>query len=141
MRAALTFILAGFLTVLSGLPASAQTTGAIAGPTSDKWRIGLFCESVFPDKRLNNFFLIDEDKREMLVASFNEDKVSFVQPPIILSKTPEELVNRKTGLSLNRKTLQMKWRNQKSTCHIKSVEELTTLAETHLSFLLGDNKI
>ncbi len=77
----------------------------------------------------------------MLVASFNDDRVSFDTPPIGLSKTPDELVNRKSGLTLNRKTLQMKWRNQKSQCQIKSVDELNELAEAHLKYLLGDNKI
>ena len=77
----------------------------------------------------------------MLVASFNDDKVSFDVPPIDLSKTPDELVNRKSGLTLNRKTLQMKWRNQKSQCKIKSVDELNELAQAHLNYLLSDNKI
>ena len=118
------------------LPATAQDN-----LSDDNWTTGLFCESVSPDKRLNNFFIIDQDKRQMLVASFNEDRVSFLQPPISLSKTPEELVNRKSGLSLNRKTLEMKWRNRKSTCQITSVKALQELAEAHLAFLLSDNQI
>ena len=118
------------------LPAAAQDN--LSG---DGWTTGLFCESVSPDKRLNNFFIIDAEKSRMLVASFNEDKVSFSGSPIALSKTPEELVNRKSGLSLNRKTLQMKWRNRKSTCQITTVDELRNLAETHLTFLLSDNQI
>ena len=117
----------------------------IAGATTttlDKvWKTGLFCQSVFPDRALDNFFVIDVQKSRMLVASFNDDRVSFDAPPIGLSKTPDELVNRKSGLTLNRKTLQMKWRNQKSQCQIKSVDELNELAQAHLNYLLGDNKI
>ena len=108
---------------------------------AQQWSVGLFCESVSPDKRLNNFFLIDSEKEQMRVASFNEDKVSFVMPAIRLEKTPNELVNRKSGLTLNRKTLEMKWRNRKSACQLKSVEELDKLTEDHLNFLLKDNKL
>lgn len=118
------------------LPAAAQDN------LSDKsWATGLFCESVSPDRALNNFFIINAEKSLMLVASFNEDKVNFSGEPISLSKTPDALVNRKSGLSLNRKTLQMKWRNRKSTCQITSVDALRALAKTHLTFLLSDNKI
>jgi hypothetical protein len=105
------------------------------------WQTGLFCQSVFPERALDNFFVIDELKSRMLVASFNDDRVSFNKSPISLSRTPDELVNRKLGLTLNRKTLQMKWQNQKSQCQIKTVDELNVLAQEHLSFLLGDNKI
>ena len=105
------------------------------------WQTGLFCQSVFPDRTLDNFFVIDEQKSRMLVASFNNDKVSFNSVPISLSKTPDELVNRKSGLTLNRKTLQMKWRNRKSQCQIKSVGELNSLAQAHLKYLLSDNQI
>ena len=113
-----------------------------SGTTLDKtWQTGLFCQSVFPDRALDNFFVIDVQKSLMLVASFNDDRVSFDAPPIGLSKTPDELLNRKSGLTLNRKTLQMKWRNQKSQCQIKSVDELNELAQAHLNYLLGDNKI
>ena len=113
-----------------------------SGTTLDKtWQTGLFCQSVFPDRALDNFFVIDVQKNLMLVASFNDDRVSFDAPPIGLSKTPDELLNRKSGLTLNRKTLQMKWRNQKSQCQIKSVDELNELAQAHLNYLLGDNKI
>ena len=108
---------------------------------AQQWKFGLFCESVSPDKRLNNFFLIDSQKEQMRVASFNADKVSFVMPAIQLDKTPDELVNRKSGLTLNRKTLEMKWRNRKRACQLKSVEELEKLAEDHLNFLLKDNKL
>jgi hypothetical protein len=108
---------------------------------AQQWTIGLFCESVSPDKRLNNFFLIDSKKEQMRVASFNADKVSFVMPAIQLDKTPDELVNRKSGLTLNRKTLEMKWRNRKSACQLKTVEELNKLTEDHLNFLLKDNKL
>jgi len=108
---------------------------------AQQWTFGLFCESVSPDKRLNNFFLIDSQKEQMRVPSFNADKVSFVMPAIQLDKTPDELVNRKSGLTLNRKTLEMKWRNRKSACQLKSVEELEKLAEDHLNFLLKDNKL
>ena len=115
---------------------------SITATTLDKvWHTGLFCQSVFPDRALDNFFVIDVQKSQMLVASFNDDRVSFDAPPISLSKTPDELVNRKSGLTLNRKTLQMKWRNQKSQCQIKSVDELNALAQAHLTYLLSDNKI
>ena len=118
------------------LPAAAQDNLSDEG-----WTTGLFCETVSPDRALNNFFIINAEKSRMLVASFNEDKVSFSGAPITLSKTPDVLVNRKSGLSLNRKTLQMKWRNRKSTCQITSVDELRELAKTHLTFLLSDNQI
>ena len=116
-------------------------TGAKATTLDKVWQTGLFCQSVFPDRALDNFFIIDVQKSRMLVASFNDDRVNFDAPPIGLSKTPDELVNRKSGLTLNRKTLQMKWRNQKSQCQIKSVGELNKLAQAHLNYLLGDNKI
>ena len=115
--------------------------GAIAATLDKGWQTGLFCKSVFPDRALDNFFIIDDQKSRMLVASFNNDKVSFDGTPISLSKTPDELVNRKSGLTLNRKTLQMKWRNQKSQCEIRSIEELNVLAQAHLKYLLSDNKI
>lgn len=118
------------------LPAAAQDN-----LSDESWATGLFCESVSPDRALNNFFIINAEKSLMLVASFNEDKVNFSGEPISLSKTPDALVNRKSGLSLNRKTLQMKWRNRKSTCQITSVDALRALAKTHLTFLLSDNKI
>ena len=118
------------------LPAAAKDNLSDEG-----WTTGLFCESVSPDRALNNFFIINAEKSRMLVASFNEDKVNFSGEPISLSKTPDALVNRKSGLSLNRKTLQMKWRNRKSTCQITSVDALRALAKTHLTFLLSDNKI
>ena len=108
---------------------------------AQQWSVGLFCESVSPDKRLNNFFLIDSEKEQMRVASFNEDKVSFVMPAIRLEKTPDELVNRKSGLTLNRKTLEMKWRNRKSACQIETVAELEQLAQEHLNYLLKDNQL
>ena len=115
-------------------------TTATAQTLDKVWQTGLFCQSVFPDRALDNFFVIDDQKSRILVASFNDDKVSFDSPPLNLNKTPDELVNRKSG-HLNRKTLQMKWRNKKSQCEIKSVDELNALAEAHLTFLLGDNKI
>lgn len=118
------------------LPAAAQDN-----LSDESWATGLFCESVSPDRALNNFFIINAEKSLMLVASFNEDRVNFSGEPISLSKTPDALVNRKSGLSLNRKTLQMKWRNRKSTCQITSVDALRALAKTHLTFLLSDNKI
>merc|ERR1711988_166202 len=90
--------------------------GATATTLDKVWTTGLFCQSVFPDRTLDNFFVIDVQKSRMLVASFNDDRASFDAPPIGLSKTPDDLVNRKSGLTLNRKTLQMKWRNQKSKC-------------------------
>ena len=115
--------------------------GATATTLEKVWQTGLFCQSVFPDRALDSFFLIDVQKSKMLVASFNNDKVSFDSAPIKLSKTPDELVNRKSGLTLNRKTLQMKWRNQKSQCQIRTAEELNVLAQAHLTYLLSDNKI
>ena len=128
------FIIAVFS--LFVLPAAAA-----AQSVDDSWTTGLFCESVSPDRTLDNFFLINAEKSQMLVASFNEDKVSFDAAPIALAKTPVELVNRKSGLSLNRKTLEMKWRNRKSRCRITTVAELQALAETHLTTLLSDNQI
>ncbi len=117
------------------------SSGTSSNLSAQEWEVGLFCSSVSPDKRLNNFFLIDASKEQMRVASFNDDKVSFVMPPIRLKKTPDELVNRKSGLTLNRKSLEMKWRNRKSACQIKTPEELQNLAEDHLNFLLKDNKL
>ena len=78
------------------LPAAAQDN-----LSDESWATGLFCESVSPDRALNNFFIINAEKSLMLVASFNEDKVNFSGEPISLSKTPDALVNRKSGLSLN----------------------------------------
>ena len=129
-----TLIIAVFSLVLLPAAASAQSL-------DDNWTTGLFCESVSPDRTLDNFFLINAEKDQMLVASFNEDKVSFAGAPITLAKTPDELVNRKSGLSLNRKTLEMKWRNRKSRCRITDVDEIQALAETHLITLLSDNQI
>ena len=103
------------------------------------WSYGLFCESVFPDKKLDNFFLIDSLKKHMTIASFDDDIVSFGPPLITLQKTPKEIVNRKKGLIINRKTLEMKWRNRKSNCKLITVEELKELANSHLNFLLKDN--
>ena len=120
---------------------AAAITNAKAKTLDNAWQTGLFCQSVFPDRALDNFFVINDQKSQILVASFNDDKVSFDSTPLHLNKTPNELVNRKSGLSLNRKILQMKWRNKKSQCQIKSVDELNALAEAHLTFLLGDNKI
>ena len=129
-----TLLMAVFSLVLLPAAAGAQSL-------DDNWTTGLFCESVSPDRTLDNFFLINAQKSQMLVASFNEDKVSFAGAPIALAKTPDQLVNRKSGLSLNRKTLEMKWRNRKSRCRITSVDELQALAETHLTVLLSDNLI
>ena len=103
------------------------------------WSYGLFCESVFPDKKLDNFFLINSSKERMTIASFDDDIVSFGPPLITLQKTPKEIVNRKKGLIINRKTLEMKWRNQKSNCKLITVEKLKDLANSHLNFLLKDN--
>lgn len=103
------------------------------------WSYGLFCESVFPDKKLDNFFLIDSSKEHMTIASFDDDVVSFGPPLISLNKTPKEIVNRKKGLIINRKTLEMKWRNQKSNCKLITVKKLKELANSHLNFLLKDN--
>ena len=86
--------------------AAAHTT-ATAQILDKVWQTGLFCQSVFPDRALDNFFVIDDQKSRILVASFNDDKVSFDSPPLNLNKTPDELVNRKSGLSLNRKTLRI----------------------------------
>ena len=109
--------------------------------TAQQWSVGLFCQSVSPDKRLNNFFLVDDKIEQLRIASFNQDKVSFLMPPIQLEKTPDELVNRKSGLTLNRKTLEMKWRNRKSACQIKTAAELEQLALEHLDYLLKDNQL
>ena len=64
-------------------------TGPTATTLDKVWQTGLFCQSVFPDRALDNFFIIDNQKSRMLVASFNDDKVSFDAPPIGLSKTPD----------------------------------------------------
>ena len=63
------------------LPAAAQDN-----LSDDGWTTGLFCESVSPDKRLNNFFIINAEKSRMLVASFNEDKVSLPALRSLLAK-------------------------------------------------------
>ena len=132
MRTARLFILSLLLFALLK-PASDGRSEGVA------WSYGLFCESVFPDKKLDNFFLIDSSKEQMTIASFDDDIVSFGPPFINLQKTPKEIVNRKKGLIINRKTLEMKWRNQKSNCILITVEELKNLANSHLNFLLKDN--
>ena len=132
MRTSKLFILSIFLTFLLKPISDVHSEGVA-------WSYGLFCESVFPDKKLDNFFLIDRLKKNMTIASFDDDVVSFGPPLITLQKTPKEIVNRKKGLIINRKTLEMKWRNRKSNCKLITVEELKELANSHLNFLLKDN--
>ena len=132
MRKSTLLILSIFLTLVLKPGSNVYSAGV-------SWSYGLFCESVFPDKKLDNFFLIDRLKKNMTIASFDDDVVSFGPPLITLQKTPKEIVNRKKGLIINRKTLEMKWRNRKSNCKLITVEELKELANSHLNFLLKDN--
>ena len=65
--------------------------------------------------------------------------------PITLSKTPDELVNRKSGLSLlfepQNPADEMAQPQKHLPDHIVSIDELRELAKTHLTFLLSDNQI
>lgn len=105
------------------------------------WSIGLHCKSNLPDPKLDSFFLVEEKKRFIKVAHFNNDMVNFSTRPIALSITPKEFFNRPEGLTINRETLVMKWRNTKKLCYIKDIERLEQLAQQHLLLLLKDNKL
>ena len=106
-----------------------------------KWSIGLHCKSNLPDPRLDSFFIVEEKKRFIRVAQFNNDMVNFSMPPIELSITPKEFFNRPEGLTINRETLVMKWRNSKKMCYLQNIESLEKLAHQHLLLLLKDNKL
>ena len=105
------------------------------------WSVGLHCKSNLPDPRLDSFFIVDEKKQFIRVAQFNNDMVNFSTPPIELSITPKEFYNRPEGLTINRETLVMKWRNSKKMCYLKDIESLEELAHQHLLLLLKDNKL
>ena len=105
------------------------------------WSVGLHCKSNLPDPRLDSFFIVEEKKQFIRVAQFNNDMVDFSTPPIELSITPKEFYNRPEGLTINRETLVMKWRNSKKMCYLKDIESLEELAHQHLLLLLKDNKL
>ena len=105
------------------------------------WSLGLHCKSNLPDPRLDSFFIVEEKKQFIRVAQFNNDMVDFSTPPIELSITPKEFYNRPEGLTINRETLVMKWRNSKKMCFLKDIESLEELAHQHLLLLLKDNKL
>ena len=105
------------------------------------WSLGLHCKSNLPDPRLDSFFIVEEKKQFIRVAQFNNDMVYFSTPPIELSITPKEFYNRPEGLTINRETLVMKWRNSKKMCFLKDIESLEELAHQHLLLLLKDNKL
>lgn len=105
------------------------------------WSVGLHCKSNLPDPRLDSFFIVEEKKQFIRVAQFNNDMVDFSTPPIELSITPKEFYNRPEGLTINRETLVMKWRNSKKMCFLKDIESLEELAHQHLLLLLKDNKL
>ena len=67
--------------------------------------------------------------------------VNFSTPTIALSITPKEFYNRPEGLTINRETLVMKWRNSKKLCYLKDIQSLEQLAQQHLLLLLKDNKL
>lgn len=105
------------------------------------WTIGLYCRGNLPDPKLDNFFIIEQNLRFIRVAQFNNDMVEFSKTAIELQITPSELFNRPEGLTINRETLAMKWRNSKKICTLEEIENLETLAQEHLIFLLKDNKL
>ncbi len=118
----------------------------ISIPTKGKaetlnWSIGLHCKSNLPDPKLDSFFIVEEKKRFIKVAHFDNDMVNFSSLPIALSITPKEFYNRPEGLTINRETLVMKWRNSKKLCYLKDIESLEQLAQQHLLVLLKDNKL
>ena len=85
----------------------------LSNPTIGKtetlnWSIGLHCKSNLPDPKLDSFFIVEEKKRFIKVARFNNDMVNFSARPIALSITPKEFYNRPEGLTINRETLVMK---------------------------------
>jgi hypothetical protein len=118
----------------------------LSNPTIGKtetlnWSIGLHCKSNLPDPKLDSFFIVEEKKRFIKVVRFNNDRVNFYEPPIALSITPKEFYNRPEGLTINRETLVMKWRNSKKLCYLKDIQSLEQLAQQHLLLLLKDNKL
>ena len=118
----------------------------LSNPTIGKtetlnWSIGLYCKSNLPDPKLDSFFIVEEKKRFIKVAFFNNDMVDFSTPAIALSITPKEFYNRPEGLTINRETLVMKWRNSKKLCYLKDIQSLEQLAQQHLLLLLKDNKL
>ena len=106
-----------------------------------KWSIGLHCKSNLPDPKLDSFFIIEEKRRFIRVAQFNNDIVDFSLPPIELQITPKEFYNRPEGLTINRETLAMKWRNSKKLCYLKDIKSIEHLAQEHLKLLLKHNKL
>ena len=94
-----------------------------------------------PDPKLDSFFIVEEKKRFIRVAQFNNDMINFSTPPIELSITPKEFYNRPEGLTINRETLVMKWRNSKKMCYLQNIKSLEKLAHQHLLLLLKDNKL
>ena len=117
----------------------------LSNPTIGKetlnWSIGLHCKSNLPDPKLDSFFIVEEKKRFIKVVLFNNDMVNFSTPTIALSITPKEFYNRPEGLTINRETLVMKWRNSKKLCYLKDIQSLEQLAQQHLLLLLKDNKL
>ena len=105
------------------------------------WTIGLYCRGNLPDPKLDNFFIIEKNLRFIRVAKFDNDMVEFSKNAIELQITPNELFNRPEGLTINRETLAMKWRNSKKICTLEEIENLQILAQKHLIFLLKDNKL
>ena len=113
----------------------------IAKTETLNWTIGLYCRGNLPDPKLDSFFIIEQNLRFIRAAEFNNDVVNFSMPAIELQITPKELFNRPEGLTINRETLAMKWRNSKKVCKIEEIKNLENLAQDHLIFLLKDNKL
>ena len=105
------------------------------------WTIGLYCRGNLPDPKLDSFFIVEQKLRFIRVAQFDNDMVDFSIPAIELQITPKELFNRPEGLTINRETLAMKWRNSKKICKLEEIENLESLAQEHLILLLKDNKL
>ncbi|MDC3312171.1 hypothetical protein OAW28_05935 [Alphaproteobacteria bacterium] len=134
-------------TIIKILVISVLSLFAIVGGVSiskadtENWTMGLYCKSNLPDPKLDSFFIMEEKKKFIRVAEFNNDIVQFSLPPIELQITPKEFFNRPEGLIINRETLEMKWRNSKGICYIKEIETLKQLAQEHLVLLLNNNKL
>ncbi len=114
---------------------------SVANTETLNWTIGLYCRGNLPDPKLDSFFILEENLRFIRVAQFNNDMVDFSISPIELQITPKELFNRPEGLTINRETLAMKWRNSKKICKLEEIQILESLAQEHLIFLLKDNKL
>ena len=114
---------------------------SVAKTETLNWTIGLYCRGNLPDPKLDSFFIVEQNLRFIRVAQFNNDMVDFSMPAIELEITPKELFNRPEGLTINRETLAMKWRNSKKICKLEKIEKLEILAQEHLIFLLKDNKL